>query len=305
MGGKGGGDQEVKQKIQPWKKARPYIGQALEGAQDQYENFRQQYYPGATVAPFAPAQMESQAYRQNYAQGVQPYINQAQNTSAFMQSPGMLDVASNPYVQGMAGAMGNRMSEMLTENALPAIRTGSIAAGQLGGSRQALAERGAIKDTQQKYGDALAGLYGGAYQSGLGAVNQAQALAPAMASLGAYPAQLMSGVGQEQRGYDQALINAAREPWQFYEQQPYDVMDRYFAQATGAGGLGSTQISTQPGPSTAQSALGGASLGLGAMHGLAGMTGGAVPGLAGLGGGYMAAAVPWALGGAVLGGLLG
>lgn len=301
-GGKGGSKkQKVEQKIEPWSGAVPYIQQALQGAQQQYEGYRPQYYPGATVAPFAPAQMAAQNYLQQYAGGVQPYIDQAQRMSTFMQSPAMLDVAQNPYVGGMADVIGNRMGRMLTEQALPAVRSGAQAAGQLGGSRQALNEALTTQRVADSYGDALANLYGGAYRTGLGAVGQAQQMAPMMSSLGAYPAQLMAGVGAEQRAYDQQLIDAARQPWQFYEQQPYDVLDRYFGQATGAGGLGQTSVQRGAGggPSTLQNVIGGAALGGSALPALGSAFGFGSP-FASIGLGPLGM-----IGGGLLGGLFG
>jgi len=236
-GGGGGGDQTVTQT--PWDPAQGPLKDILNEAGNLYQT-TPAYYPGPTVAPFAPAQLASQNYLQQYAQGVQPYINQAQGTSAFMQDPNMmLNVGNNPYIQGMGDAIGNQLVRA-TNKVMGNIRSGSVASGTLGGSRQALAQRGALQDMNESYGNTLAKLYGGAYGQGLGAVNTAQGMAGQMAGLGAYPAELMSGVGAQQRAYDQQMLGATQAPWQYYEGAPRSNLGWYHGLAGQIGGMGSS-----------------------------------------------------------------
>lgn len=263
LGKKSSGSQTSTATTAPWGPAQPYLQGALGDAEDLYKNYRQMYYPGTMTAPLNPYQISGLNYQQGYAGSVQPYINRAQQMSSFMQSPAMLNVGQNPYVQGMGAAIGNQISQQLRRNIMPAIRSGNVAAGMLGGSRQGIAEGTAIGDAMQNYGNSLASLYGGAYQSGLGAVNQAQGLAPNMVNMGAYPAQLMRDVGQTYRGYDQQQINDAVNRFNWYQGQPDTRFDTYLGRISNIGGMGGSSTSTQPGMSSAQGILGGALAGYG------------------------------------------
>ena len=257
----------------PWmKQNRRGLRFGVNEARDIYGT-PQQYYPGETVAPLNPYQLSGANYLQGYAGSIQPYIDQTQQMSSFMQSPAMLDVANNPYVGGMADAMGNRLGRMLTRQALPAIRRGSSAAGQFGGSRGDIAKGLAIGDTQQAFGDAMANLYGGAYQSGLGAVNRAQSMAPQFTMLGTFPGQQMMGLGDMFRGYDQQLIDAARDRFDFYQTEPENRLDRYLNRQMGVAGLGGMTTSSGAGPSTLQRTLGGAMTGAALGRGVGNMFG--------------------------------
>ena len=50
----GGGSQTTTQKSEPWPPAQPYIQHGVEEAAWLYGSSGPQYYPGQTVAPFAP-----------------------------------------------------------------------------------------------------------------------------------------------------------------------------------------------------------------------------------------------------------
>lgn len=71
----------------------------------------------------------------------------------------------NPYLNAQAQAITNQVNSNLMNTLLPQIRGGATAAGQYGGSRQGIAQAGAISGTQRQLSDALANLYGGAYEN--------------------------------------------------------------------------------------------------------------------------------------------
>jgi len=259
LGKSGGGSQQVSNEPIPWSAAAPQMQYGLDESRNLYDNFRQMYYPGETVAPLNQYQTAGANYMQGYAGSVQPYINQSQGMSSFMQSPAMLNVGQNPYVRNMGDAIGNQMARA-TNKVMGNLRSGSVASGQLGGSRQALAQRGALQDMNQQYGDSLARLYGGAYGQGLSAVNQAQSMAPQMAQLGAYPGQIMGGIGDMYRGYDQQNINAARDRFNWYQTQPDQRLDTFINRVGGLGGrtMGTNQTTSGGG---IKDILGGAMMG--------------------------------------------
>ena len=67
---------------------------------------------------------------------------------------------SNPYLDNMAGSITNRMNDNWTRNLAPSVRSGAMAAGGYGGSRQGVIEANGLKDLNQGLGDSLANLYG-------------------------------------------------------------------------------------------------------------------------------------------------
>lgn len=64
----------------------------------------------------------------------------------------------------MSGAITNQVNRNLTQNILPQIGSGAVAAGGYGGSRQGIAEGNAIGQTNQDLSNSLANLYGQNYQ---------------------------------------------------------------------------------------------------------------------------------------------
>ena len=84
---------------------------------------------------------------------------QASGSSQSTQGTGM----SNPYLGAQAGAIQQQANQNLTQNLLPAVNSGAVAAGGYGGSRQGIAQGLAMGQTQQGVSNALAGLYGNAY----------------------------------------------------------------------------------------------------------------------------------------------
>lgn len=74
-------------------------------------------------------------------------------------------MATNPYLPQQAQAVTQQANNNLFNYQLPQINSGAIAAGGFGGSRHGVAQGLAIGQTNQALSGALAGLYGGAYES--------------------------------------------------------------------------------------------------------------------------------------------
>lgn len=76
--------------------------------------------------------------------------------------------SGNPYLDSVAGAIGNQFTNVLQDQWLPQIRDQSVAAGGLGGSRAGVAQGLAIDRAGQGLSSALSNLYGGAYENQAG-----------------------------------------------------------------------------------------------------------------------------------------
>ena len=249
---------------EPWGESQNYLKNVLAESQNQYQSYNPPYYTGEQVAGFTPNQLAAQRYGQQYARGVQPFIDQSQRSNAFLQDPGqMLDPANNPYVSGMVGSAQDQITDKLMSQVMPGIRAQYRPGQSFGGSREQLAAGNAVEGTARAMGDVATNMYGNAYGQGLNAMLGAQSYAPMMAQLGTFPASLMENIGSQQQAYDQARINANREKFDYYANQPATQLDRYANYATSAAGLGGTQSTQGPGRGF-QDALGAGMLGVGA-----------------------------------------
>lgn len=71
----------------------------------------------------------------------------------------------NPYLDQMAEAIRQKSMQNYDRNIAPGLRSNAVMTGGYGGSRQGIAEGIALGDTQQGITNALANLYGGAYET--------------------------------------------------------------------------------------------------------------------------------------------
>lgn len=307
LAGGGGGDQEVQQKADPWSGVQPHLLEAYGAAQDQFRGGGPQYYPGETYVNRDPLENYAQNLSLNYAtESLPAQIAQAQGAQAFqLNAP---DVANNPYVTGMIDRQQTRLNRNLQENLLPAIGHNAIHAGQMGGSRQGIAEGIAMRGTQEALADAMAQTQLDAYGQGLDAQARGLAFSPQMMQMGLMPMDLIKGAGEYNRATQEQALAADMAEYDFNQNRPEQNVDRYLGRLQGVPwGSTSTTSGGGSGGFSPSGALGGAMLGYSAMPALGGAMAGAA---GGMGPSAMLAAgmanplaVPLLVGGGLLGGL--
>ena len=329
MGGSGGGDSTTT--AEPWEAQQPYLEDIFRQAQNIYrQGYGQEYYPGQTVAGMAPAtqagigMLEQSAYgapeqgaMQNYLMGgmMNPY-GQAGVGSEFggvtpfgggygestpmggVASPAQQQFSGNPYLDQMFNTAAGRAGEAFQEQTMPAIGAMFGSAGRTGsGIQQEVAENAAQGFGRDLQGMA-ANIYGPAYESAMGRDVQrrqlgaeigrgAAALTPSMQNMQQQNIQNMLMAGQIPQNYAQQLIDADRQRFDFYQQAPYQALGQYGNIVQGMPGGYGTTMTEGPDRNRVMGGAGGAMSGIGLGQAL---------GATALG--------PWALGGAVLGGLL-
>jgi len=171
--------------------------------------------------------------------------------SAYQYGTGssILDVANNPYVQGMARGAAQDVFAQL-DPALANIRQGAVQSGGYGGSRQGIAEGLAIGGAADAATRAAADIYGQAYGQGLGAQTSTLGMTGDLLSAGFKPYAALSASGAEQQAREQALIEDAKAKFQFEQALPYERLSQYTSALGGTSGLlGNAGISTAPGMS--------------------------------------------------------
>lgn len=201
-------------------------------SQAAFEAGPQQFFPGETVAAQAQPTIAAQ---QLALDAVAPQA--ALGMAGARAVEAALDPMSAQSQAVMAPAIANLQSQIL-----PSIGSQAIQQGAFGGDRQRVQEQAAAEATAGAATEALlrnqlAGM------SALGSAQQGL-LAPATTA---------SQVGAQQEAYNQALINAARERFQFEQQAPETALDRLGSRLTGIS-LG--QIGTTTAPSAGGSPLG-------------------------------------------------
>jgi hypothetical protein len=218
------------------------------------------YYPGQTFAGRDPLSDQAQNLKLNYATSSMPgQIYDAQRAQSFaLNSP---DAANNPYVQNMMQSNQFMANRNLSENLLPQIAGGAVASGQMGGSRQGIAEGLAMRGTQEALANANAQTMMDAYGKGLGAQQGALALAPQTMGMGMQPMDVMGQVGQYNQGIDQQALSADMDRWNYNQQAPYDALNFYNNIVQGNNAWGSSTTAEGGGSSPIAGALGGGLLG--------------------------------------------
>lgn len=88
----------------------------------------------------------------------------AQNYNPYTSSPTLQPYQKNPYLDDMAANITRQATDTWNRNILPGTRSGAMAAGGFGGSRQGVVESNALNDLGNNVAGQLSNLYGNDYQ---------------------------------------------------------------------------------------------------------------------------------------------
>ena len=261
---KGSGGSQT-QKSEPWEGQAPYLTDIYSQAQNQFRQGPLQFFPDQTFAPVSDTTIAAEQLARQTALPQQQASADALSMGLQSQLAGPAGLANNPYLAGATEAA-LRPLYSGAQGLLQQARRDATGAGQLGGTRQAILEKGVIGDYLQKAGDVSAGMYNTAYQNALEAQTRALGLAPAAMQSIAQPAATLAGLGASEEVRVQQAIDDARARFEFAQQAPGEALSQYANIAAG---------SILPGTVTA-SGGGGGGIGTGSI--LGGALGGAAGG---------------------------
>ena len=169
----------------------------------------------------------------------------------------------NPYLDQMAAGITSHMYDNWTRNQLPSIRSGAMAAGGFGGSRQGVVEANGLNDMNRSLGQNLTNLYGSDYNNAMGRnlqqqqINNSYDLELRNSDLGF--GQLDANINQQNfnnnlaganfgmgvygmmNGMNQQGINSGTQ----MQNTPLDYQKYFTNSANATGGMGGTQTGTQ------------------------------------------------------------
>ena len=260
----GGGGTNTVQRADPWVGQQPYLTDIYGESQRLYREGPMEFFPGQTYAAPSDRTLQAEQMIADQALGNQQVMaDQVALANQFgLMQPQML--SQNPYLAGATEAA-LRPIYGQAQGLLQQARRGATAAGQLGGTRQAILEQGVIADYLQKAGDISSQMYSDAYSDAVDAQQRAISLAPTVMQMGLAPAQTLGQVGLSEQARQQQAIDDQRARFEFAQQAPQQALRDYSAVTLGSILPGSTTTSMTGGdPSFMQRAIGGSLLGLGA-----------------------------------------
>lgn len=242
---------------------QPYIDMLLNESKSLYQGGGPEFFPGNTVANFTDATNTAHNYLSDTAgKTAQMWDNSV--APAVQTGLNSYDVANNPTVAAMSKAATQPIIQQLNEQVLPNIRTGAVASGTLGGSRQGLAEAQGMERAARAAMDTSAGIYGNAYGQGLNTLSNTLGQMPQIQSMAYQPGNVLQAVGEEQRTLDQAKINEDIARWTYNQQLPYQKLTEFGNMVSKPFGGQATSEVTATGGETSQT-IGGVLAGLGSL----------------------------------------
>lgn len=153
-----------------------------------------------------PALQQGWQNLEGFAGGnAQDIYSGAQDQVDFLGDTAQLDPATNPFFQANIDAATRAIQDNLGQG-LNQIDQQSVGAGNLGGSRQGVAQGQAINEATGQAGDIAAQMALDNYQMGMGNITNAAQMAPMLMELGMIPGQLQGQVGQQRM--------AVANPWE-------------------------------------------------------------------------------------------
>lgn len=162
---------------------------------------------------------------------------QTAETQTFLSSTDLLSPESNPFLASSIQASINPLLKNLMETILPGISGGATAVGGIGGSRQGVAEAGAIGNFLETAGNISAQQSSDAFQQGVNTLQQSQGNANPLAALLQQPGTLLQQVGGTQQGQGQLELDETNKK----------LLE--FANLIGSQNLGTQAATTQVGTS--------------------------------------------------------
>ena len=227
---KGGGEQQTTT-TEPWAEQQPYLTDLFGKAQE-----FQQAAPVDTSASQTATQQAIAGYGEA-ATGATSFLDPIRATTQQYAAGALLDPSTNPAFQDYLNLSNQAILQQYTEGVLPALTGGAAAAGNIGSSRQGVAEALSAGKTMESIARSSAGLTSAAYGQGLQATMQAQALAPGYAETYGLAPQFQTQAASLQYGLDTQAEEASRQRLMDYQRL---VGGQYGGTTTGAVPTGQT-----------------------------------------------------------------
>lgn len=239
----GGKTQTSTTNTSPWKEQQPYLTHGFEQAYQLSQKPSTQYQ-GAFTAGKTASDTGAENYLTGYAGTLTGQSGKNLDALNWATGAGNLDVGNNQYVNNQMSANTNRLYQAFNEQTVPALRSNFGKSGQIGSSRQGIAEGLAAQGVARAAADSNAQIQGTAYNNALDTYSTVLGQAPALMQAGTMPGSLLSQVGQSQRGFEQDKIDEAISRNDFSQNEEWNRLANYMQMVSG--NWGGTTTSTMP-----------------------------------------------------------
>lgn len=229
----------------PWGPQQPYLEKLFSRADSLYKSGGPQFFQGNQVAGLSPDTVEAQNYLRGLTKGPLQQSADA-GMGALLAGYNAPNLDKNPYFSGAVDAAINPVVRAFNEDVLPQIRRSAVATGSYGDSRMGVVEGIATDRLQQNLLDMTSRMSLNAYDSGMENSMRALALAPQTTQMVMAPGQILDSIGNQNRAFQQALIDAEMAKWNFTQNAPTNNLVNYQNLITGNYGGTSTGTSTAP-----------------------------------------------------------
>lgn len=260
MGGKN--DEKVMSQVnEPWSGVRDYLTKGYKSASDLYTGGPPNYYPGKQIAPmsgYTKGALDSMAQRGKRGS---PLIDSAQGMLG--QTLGGKFLNSNPHLQKAISAATRPVIDQYTKTVIPGLESAFSSAGRYGSGAQASSEADAYGHMMNQVGDISSEMSYQNYGDERQRMMQGAGLSPMLANQDYADIDALGKAGMGFDNYNQSLINADMQKWDFNQSKDFDWLKNYLGLLQGGGQMGGTQTQYQPGSNPFTSTFGGAMTGFG------------------------------------------
>lgn len=235
--------------------------QVMDEAQRVYQatggNISNSTYPGSAPAEFSPETIVSQKLAVQNAAAAQDQVNNINQGVNYGLTQAM-DVENNPYLDKAIAAAVRPIQESYTDagGVMSQIRTGAGQAGQMGGTRQGIAEGIAAGRMAQAQGDTAAKIASDAYNKGQETFQKTLTFAPQAMEAGMTPVNWLSSVGAQKENLAQAQADyeANARLWQM--NAPWVPLQNYASLVYGGSAPSTSVLSTSQSGGAARNPIG-------------------------------------------------
>lgn len=201
-------------------------------------------YPGSAPVGFSPETQVSQNLAIQNAAAAQDQVQNINNGVNYGLT-GAMDVENNPYLGKAISAAVRPIEQSYTDagGVMSQIRTNAGQAGQVGSSRQGIAEGLAAGRMAQAQGDVSAKIASDAYNKGQETFQKTLTFAPQAMEAGMTPVNWLSSVGAQKENLGQAQLDYAANEKLWGMNAPWIPLQNYASLVYG-GSVPSTSATT-------------------------------------------------------------
>lgn len=205
-------------------------------------------YPGSAPVGFSPETQVSQQLAVQNAAAAQTQVNNI-NQGVNYGLTGAMDVQNNPYLDKAISAAVRPIQESYTDagGVMSSIRTNAGQAGQVGSSRQGIAEGLAAGRMAQAQSDVSAKIASDAYNKGQETFQKTLTFAPQAMEAGMTPVNWLSSVGAQKENLGQAQADYQANKTMWGMNAPWIPLQNYAGIVYGGSSPGTTATSTASG----------------------------------------------------------